>query len=107
MSLDRMATQTANIKRETMTNGIGGNLEIKIVGVRCVPLIAADTQIRQRLDIQGPIVLWHTYVMGLPDIRSGDVLSLNGKDYQVKTAPERLDYRHIQAMHLILEEPVK
>lgn len=98
-----MATKTANVKRSTMTGGIGAAPTTVLTGLACTPLdpVSAETQTRLKLD--SPYKLRQTSFQSGYDIREGDVLTISGADYQVRYV-ENYDWKSDIYLRVVVEK---
>lgn len=84
MTLRRMATVTASIKRAVMTNGKRGEPTVLLDGLKVTPFQPAGPELVLSLQLQTPHHVLETYLVGIYDVQTGDVLSIDGKDYPIR-----------------------
>jgi hypothetical protein len=77
----RMATNTASTKRSGLTSGFATNL----TNLKCLPLMPVDAEMRKRLDLNTPHVVYDTYLHGVTDIKRGDHLVINSVEYPIRS----------------------
>lgn len=82
-----MATQTCTIKRVPFADGQSGLPEIHIADLACTPLMSVDETgvTASRAQALGSAMVGRKQVMVFEnkDIKSGDLLVLNGKEYPI------------------------
>ena len=85
-SFDRLATESASTKRATVVDGKRGVPAVHVATLACTPLdpLGGDEGIRLREVLETPHELLQTFVAGETDVREGDVLVVDGKDYPVR-----------------------
>lgn len=84
-SFQRMASVTASTKRATLTGGKRSSPTSHLNNLKIFPLDPVDPELRQRLALDTPHELLQTFVEGAPDIVEGDVLTVDGEDYPIRS----------------------
>lgn len=94
---------TASTKRAVLVNGKKGAPATFIASLACSPLDPASAEIEQRFQVKTPYSLLQTFVKGALDIREGDLLTVSGKDYPIRSAAE-WTWRGSRYLHLVIED---
>lgn len=102
-SFTRMATKTANVKRSTMTAGVGATPVNVLTSLKCTPLdtVSAETQTRLKLD--SAYELKQCSFQSGYDIRKGDLITIDGVDYPAR-AVESYDWRDTTYLRVVVEK---
>ena len=88
-SFQRMATVTASTKRAAaISAGKRGTPTTKLSSIKCLPLDPVDPELKQRLALDTPHELLQTFVEGNLDIVEGDILTVSGEDYPVRSVAD-------------------
>lgn len=99
-----MATITASTKRSpAVSSGKRGAPTTNIASLSCFPLDPITAEISERLGIETPHEVLHTFVEGGLDIREGDLLVVGSDEYPIK-AVEDWDWFSSDFQLLLLEE---
>lgn len=87
-SFQKMASVTASTKRATLSAGKRSSPSTHLNNLKIFPLDPVDPELRQRLALDTPHELLQTFVEGNPDIVEGDVLSVAGEDYPIRSVAD-------------------
>lgn len=89
-SFARLLNATASTKRATVdsTTGRRAAPSAYLSDVTCTQLYPVDSEIRQRLVLQGPHELHQVFVDGAVDVREGDVWVQNSAEYPVRSVAD-------------------
>jgi hypothetical protein len=87
-SFQKLASLTASTKRATMSSGKRAAPTQHLTGLKVHPLDPVDPELRQRLALDTPHELLQTFVEGNPDIVEGDVLTVAGEDYPIRSVAD-------------------
>ena len=112
MSWTKLATATGSTKRATVVAGRRGDPVENLTGLQLTPLYPADPgragELLQRIRLDTPHQLLECFVVGQPDIRTGDTLSVAGVDYPIRgvarfdpPAGSMIAYTHLMVESLI------
>lgn len=97
-----MATVTASTMRApAISGGKRGTPTTQVAALKCTPLDPVDPELRQRLALDTPHELLQTCTAET-DIREGDVLTVSGTDYPIRSCAE-WSWRGGSYRQLILE----
>ena len=96
-------TKTASTKRATMTNGLRGAAMPYLSGLSITPLDPVSAEIAMRVAGKAPQELLQTFVEGAVDVREGDVLVVDGKEYPIRSCAE-WTWRKSEYRQLVLED---
>lgn len=105
-----LATERANVLRAHIAGGRRGTPTLLLAGLRCTPpqpLAGQEAgELLRRLRWETPHQAKETYVVGLHDIRTGDVLTVGAVSYTVRGVAEWTPPREgvLPVTHLVLEE---
>jgi hypothetical protein len=112
-SFRRMASVTASTKRPpavNLTTGQRGEPELHLPSLHCTPLDPAESQkardlaFRLQQENGRMYELLQSFTEATNDIREGDVVVVNGKEYPVRSVGTWL-WRGSSYLELLLEEP--
>lgn len=104
MGWQRLASVTASTKRSpAMVGGKRGDPVVKIASLRCTPLDPVSAELSLRPGTNAPVEVLQTYVHGDLDIREGDILVVDEREYQIR-ACEEWQWRRSAFRRLIVEE---
>jgi len=103
-SFAKLITVTASTKRSpNVSGGKRGAPATWLTLVMCTPLDPVDAELRQRMALETPHELKHTFTDADLDITEGDFLVVNGVEYPIK-AVEDWEWRGSKYLHLVIEE---
>ena len=94
MSLSRFATEKITVKRAKLTGGRKeqANAEVVLQDLACtlpVPLSTFEANaLQQEPMIKSVLAVANTYVIGLHDVKQGDIAEVAGVTYTVKSAQQ-------------------
>ncbi len=80
----RMATQTASVKRATLTAGLGAAPVTVLTDLACLPLDPTSPETRTRLQLDAAYEIWQTAFDSDYDLRKGDLLVIAATEYPVR-----------------------
>jgi len=101
----RLASATAHtLRAATITGGKSSGLEIHLADFACLPLMPVDPELRQSLGLDAALELKQTFVDRVSDVREGDVLVVDGTEYQVRSVAEWPWRKNEIVLALVLEE---
>jgi hypothetical protein len=109
MSLKLLATAEASIKRAQIVGGKRAEPVVVLTELACTPLYPADAKqvndLLQRLKLETPFRMLETFVSGNHDIRGGDTLVMNGREYPIRAVANWSPGRMSRAFtHLTVED---
>lgn len=84
MSFSDWATVECSTKRATVTSGARGAPSLFLSNLKCQPLIPASAELLSRAALSTPLETWETLLEGDNDIKNGDILTINSKDYDIR-----------------------
>lgn len=96
-------TKTAQTKRAAMVNGMRGTPTTYLASVSISPLDPVSSEIAMRVAGKAPHELLQTFVEGAVDVREGDVLVVDGKEYPIRSCAE-WKWHNSEYRHLVLED---
>jgi len=107
-SWKKIATKTVSIKRSpSLVDGKRG-AKVAVDGLtdlRCTPLTPTDPEIRARLGLErSPHEILQISIHGNYDIREGDDLTIDGKDYPIRAIADYTWYDGVETKRLIVED---
>lgn len=107
-SFRRIARYEASIKRlPKIIGGKRGEATLIVTGIPCTPLDPVGEDVVARMGLpRAEAYLLQTYLDGEIDVRIGDTLTVNGKDYPVKVAAA-YDFNGSITTHLIVERVIE
>lgn len=87
--LSVLATKMAVVKRAAIVNGKRGLPVVHLTGLSCTQLFPPSAYndrggLMLREAMNTPHTSWDTFVMGTHDIRQGDLLEVDGKEYTIR-----------------------
>ncbi len=94
---------TAMAKRGAMVNGVRGAASIHVTDMVISALDPVTPEIAARVSTKAPTELLQVYVEGSPDLREGDMLVVNDRDYPIRSCAE-WDWRGSRFLHLVVED---
>jgi hypothetical protein len=100
-ALKRRLNQTASTKRQTLAGGVH-SFAANLASVKVSPLYPVDAELTRRMALDTPMELLQIFAEDA-DIREGDVLSVAGRDYEIRSCanwPESSS----RFLHLVLED---
>lgn len=103
-----LARYEAIIKRlPKIINGKRGEARLIAQGIFCTPLDPISEEIKERMGLpRSEAMLLQTYLDGEIDVRAGDTLTVNGRDYPVKAAAS-YNFAGSITTHLIVERIIE
>jgi hypothetical protein len=102
--LNRLMPNSVTIKR--LPNVVGGKRSAPVVhltNVPCTPLLPSDPEVLARVPNASPKELLQCFVPGTYDVREGDILIFDTREYPVRSAAEWA-LRTKSVNHLIIED---
>ena len=103
MTLARLATVTASTKRRPVISG--GKIGLPtthIASLKCTPLQPISPDVARRQTLNTPHEVAQTFVIGSPDIKVGDILVIETRDYPIKAVENWQNASIGKGEHLLL-----
>lgn len=106
LAMRRLMTVAAAVKRPPTPAGtpaLGGAMTVILPAIRCTPLDPVNAETALRAGLSTPHGVLRTFVDDGLDVRAGDYLVVDGKQYPVRAAAS-WTWRGTKFQELILEE---
>lgn len=105
-SFAKFATVTASTKRNpAISDGKRGEPVTQVTSLTCTPLDPVQPEIAFRQGLENPFELLETFVDADLDIKPGDILVVESREYSIKAVAEWGWKRgESEYLHLTLEE---
>lgn len=97
---------TASTKRAAApTGGVIPAPTENLASIKTTPLIPVDPELRARLDLGTPYILWQVFTEGGQDIAEGDILVVDSVEYPIHKVADWSHWRPgVTVSHLVVEE---
>jgi hypothetical protein len=103
-AFDRQLTVTASTKRSPgVSNGKRGEPVTHLATLKCSPLDPVSADIAKRVALQTPHEVLQSFIGG-DDVREGDILTVAGKDYPIRSVEDWSNFRGVTFRVMVLEE---
>jgi len=80
--------KTASTKRATLTGGLRGDPTTYLTDLSISSLDPVTAELAMRIGTKAPEELLQTFIEGVHDVREGDYLTVNGRDYPIRSCAE-------------------